>query len=119
MIKILIAAVPFGELDPKVLDLFIENSKVEFNINPFGRKLTEQELIEMILDYNIVIAGTETYSRSVMESAPNLKLISRVGIGLDNVDLDAADEMGIKVSYTPRQIPFSWRLCRIARRPDG
>ena len=101
MIKILIAAVPFGELDPKVLDLFIKNSKVEFNINPFGRKLTEQELIEMILDYNIVIAGTETYSRRVMESAPNLKLISRVGIGLDNVDLDAADEIGIKVSYTP------------------
>ncbi len=36
-----------------------------------------------------------------MESAPNLKHISRVGVGLDNVDLVAAEKRGIKVSYTP------------------
>jgi D-3-phosphoglycerate dehydrogenase len=37
----------------------------------------------------------------VMTNAPRLKLISRVGIGLDNVDLMAAERRGIKVSYTP------------------
>ena len=36
-----------------------------------------------------------------MENAPELKLISRIGIGLDNVDLKSAKDLGIKVSYTP------------------
>ncbi|HAB51051.1 MAG TPA: lactate dehydrogenase [Ignavibacteriales bacterium] len=101
MVKILITAVPFGELDREVLNLLSRNSRIEFNVNTFGRKLTEQELIGVISGYDIVIAGTETYTRRVMENAPKLKLISRVGIGLDSVDLEAADELGIIVSYTP------------------
>ena len=36
-----------------------------------------------------------------MVAAKNLKLISRVGVGLDGVDLNAAKELNISVSYTP------------------
>ena len=49
----------------------------------------------------MIIAGTEQITAKVMDRASNLKLISRVGIGLDSVDLLAAEERGIKVSYTP------------------
>ena len=73
----------------------------EFIINPLGRKLKESELAEMIADYDILIAGTEPITRKVLEQAPRLKLISRVGIGLDSVDLLAAKEKDIRVSYTP------------------
>ncbi|MCK5175826.1 MAG: phosphoglycerate dehydrogenase, partial [Planctomycetes bacterium] len=74
---------------------------VEFVINPKGRKLKESELPKIIKDCDIIIAGTEKYSREVLASADRLKLISRVGIGLDSIDLQAARDLGIIVSYTP------------------
>jgi D-3-phosphoglycerate dehydrogenase len=49
----------------------------------------------------VLIAGTEPITDRVMQCGPNLKLISRVGVGLDNVDLHAARRRGIHVSYTP------------------
>ena len=57
--------------------------------------------MEFIGPAEVIIAGTEKISARVMDAAPNLKLISRVGIGLDSVDLKAARERSIKVSYTP------------------
>jgi D-3-phosphoglycerate dehydrogenase len=48
-----------------------------------------------------LIAGTEPITANVLSRAPKLKLISRVGIGLDNVDLLEAQKRGILVSYTP------------------
>jgi D-3-phosphoglycerate dehydrogenase len=55
----------------------------------------------MIGDTEVLIAGTEPITAAVMDAAPGLRLISRVGIGLDSVDLHAARERGISVSYTP------------------
>jgi D-3-phosphoglycerate dehydrogenase len=63
--------------------------------------LTEDELAEMVTDFDVIIAGTEPITAKVMDKATTLKMISRVGIGLDSVDLLAAEERGIKVSYTP------------------
>ena len=79
----------------------LEANGVEYRQNPLNRKLTEDELIGMVADVGVIIAGTEPITAKVMESAPNLKHISRVGVGLDNVDLVAAEKRGIKVSYTP------------------
>lgn len=100
-LNILITTVPFGEKDPKPINLLNNASNIKYVINPIGRKLKEAELIELVKDYDILIAGTEPITRKVMESGKKLKLISRVGIGLDSVDLKAAKELGIKVSYTP------------------
>lgn len=98
--KVLITTVPFGEWDQTPLKM-LEDSGVDYTINPLNRKLTEDELKEMISDYSIVIAGTEPITSSVMKSASSLKLISRVGIGLDSVELGYASENNINVSYTP------------------
>ena len=48
-----------------------------------------------------VIAGLEPYDRALLSTAKKLKVISRYGVGYDKVDLDAARELGIKVSITP------------------
>ena len=37
-----------------------------------------------------VVAGTEKYNQKVLESNTNLKVISRLGVGIDNIDLDVA-----------------------------
>jgi D-3-phosphoglycerate dehydrogenase len=99
--NVFISTVPFGEIDSYPVDILKKESNCEFVINPLGRKLNEDELAEIIKDYDILIAGTEPITARVMDSAPRLKLISRVGIGLDNVDLLHARELGINVSYTP------------------
>ena len=98
--KILITTVPFGSANRLPLDL-LENACVDYVVNPLGRKLSEDDLCKMIDDYDILIAGTEIISSKVLDRSKKLKLISRVGVGLDGVDLNAARSKNISVSYTP------------------
>lgn len=100
MAKVLITTVPFGKNNRFPLDL-LENAGIEYLVNPHNKKLTESQLSELIGDFEVLIAGTEQITDKVMSQAPKLKLISRVGIGLDNLDLHAARKRGIKISYTP------------------
>lgn len=98
--KILITTVPFGEIDNYPLQL-LDSNGIEYLINPFNKKLSEDELVDLIPDFDVIIAGTEPITKTVLNNAKNLKLISRVGIGLDSVDLVEAKRKGITVSYTP------------------
>lgn len=100
MAKVLITTVPFGDKNRLPLDL-LEQAGIEYLINPINRKLKEDELADMVGDFDALIAGTEPITEKVFERASNLKLISRVGIGLDSVDLLSAEKRGITVSYTP------------------
>lgn len=100
MYKVLITTVPFGQNNRLPIEL-LETAGVECIINPLNKKLTEKELASMVSGVDLIIAGTEIISDFVMDKAKNLKMISRVGIGLDGVDLLAAKKRGIKVSYTP------------------
>ena len=97
--KVLVSAFPFGT-SPSSLD-FLRSADFQYQLNPFGRRLTAQELIELIPSASILIAGTEPITAAALEAAPELKLIARVGIGLDNVDLHSARRRGIAVTYTP------------------
>jgi D-3-phosphoglycerate dehydrogenase len=63
--------------------------------------LSSDELAEIITDFDVIIAGTEQITKEVMDRASNLKMISRVGIGLDSVDLIEAKKRDIILSYTP------------------
>ncbi len=98
--KVLITTVPFGAKDKLPLEL-LERAGVEYLINPLGKKLTEEELLEMASDFDIIIAGTEPITKRVIQKSEKLKMISRVGIGLDSVDLLTAKKKGMVVSYTP------------------
>lgn len=99
-LKVVVTTVPFGEISGIPLQL-IEESGLELTINPLGRKLRPEEVAGVIGQADIVIAGTEPITAQVMDQCPNLKAICRVGIGLDSVDLGAAQERSIAVSYTP------------------
>ncbi len=95
-----ISTVPFGNPYREPLDL-LETAGIEYRINPLGRRLKEHELAEMLAGCGVLIAGTEPITERVFEAAPDLQLVARVGIGLDNVDLISARKKGITVSYTP------------------
>ena len=98
--KVLISSRSFGKSDTDALEL-LQNEKLEPILNPYGRKMNEAEIADMITDVVGVIAGTELLSQKVLTEAPMLKVISRYGIGLDNIDLQSAHKHGILVYNTP------------------
>lgn len=112
MKKIAITTTTFGKYDERPLKL-LEEYGLEVVLNPYGRTLKKDEVIEFCKGAIGVIAGTEildidtlecltkTYSQSPGLRPQTLKVISRCGSGLANVDLDTAKRLGIKVFNTP------------------
>ena len=99
-LRILVTTVPFGQVDDAPLRA-LRAAGVHFAVNPLGRKLKPDEAAELIRDFDVVIAGTEPITEDVLANAPRLRFISRVGVGLDSVDLLAARRRNVLVSYTP------------------
>jgi D-3-phosphoglycerate dehydrogenase len=62
---------------------------------------TEAETIEAVRGAEAVVAGGEPYSERVLSQLPDLKTISRMGVGYDCVDVDAATRRGIALTITP------------------
>jgi D-3-phosphoglycerate dehydrogenase len=69
--------------------------------NPKGKPLSEDELITLLEGCDGCIAGLDPFSKRVIDSAGALKVISRYGTGVDNVDIAAAQERGVIVCKTP------------------
>lgn len=93
--KLLITTSSFGSME--------QLEDFEIILNPFGRRLSEDEVLILIEKHQpeAIIAGVEPLTRKVISMAKNLKVISRCGVGLDTVDLDATKEFGIEVLNTP------------------
>lgn len=81
--------------------LIAEGWSVE--INPWRRQLDEARALEFIGKHDPVgvIAGVEPWTRAVMACAPSLKVISRLGVGVDAIDFAAACDRAIEVRSTP------------------
>lgn len=80
----------------------IRSSGIEVKLNPFKTRLTEDQVIELLGAESVgLIAGLESLNSRVLRSATALKVIARVGTGLDSVDLGEAAKLGIKVLNTP------------------
>lgn len=100
MHKIAITTTSFGKDDEKPLALLRE-AGYSAALNPFGRKMKENEVVDLCAGATGIIAGTEKLSREVLAQLTTVKVISRCGTGLDSVDLRAAAELGKKVYNTP------------------
>jgi phosphoglycerate dehydrogenase-like enzyme len=66
-----------------------------------GAQLTEEELLAALPGVRASLAGSEPYTRRVIEANPALRVIARVGVGFDAVDLAAANERGVAVTIAP------------------
>ena len=98
--KVFVSTHPFSSTSPEPMRLLNYN-EFEVRLNPFEHKITTEGLAQEIKDSDILIAGTEKITEDVFKNAPNLKLISRVGIGLDGIDFDLCNKYGVRVAYTP------------------
>ena len=97
-LKVHITTLPFNKDNLA----FLEKS-FDVTINPLGRKIKNEEVYEQVNKADYVIAGTEKYDQELLSKLVNLKGISRVGIGIDNIDLDIAAKNNIKVFNTPEE----------------
>ena len=80
----------------------LRDAGLDVVFNHLQRIHNEQAVIDAVVGYEYVIAGTEFWTKKVFEAARGkLKMLVRYGVGVDNVDIAAAREMGIAVSNTP------------------
>jgi len=64
--------------------------------------ITLDELKKTILHYDVLIVRSRTkVTKEILEAGTRLKLVSRAGVGLDNIDLETAEKNGVKVFNTP------------------
>ncbi|MBW1700146.1 MAG: phosphoglycerate dehydrogenase [Deltaproteobacteria bacterium] len=101
MYKVLVTARIFGHVSEDAYNGFKEKG-IEVLPNPCkGRALSEDELIEMIDGAHGLLTGVDPVTARVIESARQLKVISKFGAGVDNIDLQAATRKGVIVTNAP------------------
>jgi phosphoglycerate dehydrogenase-like enzyme len=79
--------------------LLAEGFHVEHS--PVAGPYADQDLAPLLSSYNAVIAGTDAYTADLFAACPALRVVSRWGIGIDSVDLEAATRAGVAVTNTP------------------
>ncbi len=98
--NVLVTARSFGKNDSQAVNILEQHG---FTVTRGGgdRPLTSAELALLVVEADALIAGNDQVDAEVIEAGKKLKIISRYGVGVDNVDLDAATAKGIPVTNTP------------------
>jgi len=87
-------------VSPKGIALL--QQRPEFNVVVLPKRLSEAELIPLVADATALVVRSETkVTKKVIEAAKKLKVVGRAGVGVDNVDVEAATQHGVVVMNTP------------------
>jgi D-3-phosphoglycerate dehydrogenase len=98
--RLLVTPTSYARNDPRLLGE-LERQVGEVIVNQTGRPLRSEEVARLLPGCDGYIAGLDAIDRPALQAADRLRVIARYGVGLDNVDLGAAGEKGIVVTYTP------------------
>ena len=80
-------------------NILLENDNIQVDVLP---TMDENELCKKIVDYDGLMIRSETkVTKKILESAQNLKIIGRAGVGVDNIDVEAATQKGVIVVNSP------------------
>ena len=99
-LKVVSTSPTFGYYATEPLE-YLKTHGAQIVLAPQGEKMSEAELIEFVRDYDAIIVGIEKITAPVIEASKKLKIITKHGAGVDNVDVKAASARGIVV--TPRR----------------
>lgn len=97
---IFVALSTFAAEDRRPLTM-LESSGHPFRLHTTGKRITKEELLRNASDAAVIVAGVEPYDSAALKLLPALRCISRCGVGVDAIDLDAARGRGIVVANTP------------------
>jgi len=81
-------------------DVFTERG-IEIELPHVEQQLGESNLLDIIDRFDGVIAGDDNFTARVLEKGKRLRAIAKWGVGMDGIDMEAAERMGIRVSNTP------------------
>ena len=85
--NLFIATSSFAKKNSKLL-LKLKQHNIKYTLNPLKRKLRKDETLKLARNYTHIIAGTENYDKSIIKNLIKLKMIFRLGSGIDNIDLN-------------------------------
>ena len=98
-VRILITTTSYQDIPGPHHDL-LESTDVDI-IRERG-PLSEEQMLGLVGDIDAILCGDDVITRKVLDkAAPRLKLLSKYGIGVDKIDVDAASEMRIPLSFCP------------------
>lgn len=102
MLRVLITPTTLKDIPGNYLTL-LKNAGMEIvtPTEPWDHQLTEDEVLVQLKGIDATVAGSEPYTAKVLAAHPQLKVIARVGVGYDAVDMAAANERAVAVSITP------------------
>jgi D-3-phosphoglycerate dehydrogenase len=87
-------------ISPKGIALL--QQRPEFNVTVLEKRLPEAELLPLVAEMDALVVRSETkVTQNVLAAAPRLKAVGRAGVGVDNVDVEAATRRGVVVMNTP------------------
>ena len=92
---------PRFDLDDPLTGRLLTDAGLTVRLEPKTGTRSASEMLELLGDASGVIASTDPFDRVLFESSPNLKVIARTGVGIDAIDVDAANEAGVIVATTP------------------
>lgn len=98
--KVLVTALSFGQTSPEPV-VMLEKAGCEIVRNTLGRPMTEDELVDAVGGVAGIVNGNDRITRRVIEAGRDLRVIAKNGVGVDNIDVQAATERGIVVTNTP------------------
>lgn len=96
--KILVASTNYSKYCMEAKNL-LESNGFEIIENELGRPLTFEDLKPLVSDIFGVVAGVDVWNEELFKLAPNMKVLTRFGVGVDNFDLEAAKCHGIKACH--------------------
>lgn len=79
----------------------LESQGFQLRFNPHHRCLTPEDYAVCLDGVELILAGVEPYREEVFSRHPALRVLSRIGTGVDSIDLDAARSHGVAVYNTP------------------
>lgn len=83
-------------------EILIEEFKKSFDeikLNHSSKKLTDEELIDFLKDCDGAIIALEDFNKHVIDNLPNIKAISKFGVGVNNIDIEYAKIKSIKIGW--------------------
>ena len=87
-------------ISPKGIALL--QQRPEFEVVVLPKRLPEAELLPLVTDAVALVVRSETkVTAKVIEAAPKLRVVGRAGVGVDNIDVEAATQRGVVVMNTP------------------
>lgn len=98
-VKVLVTPRSYGKTDPAVFGM-LQDKGITVVKNETGDIMSREQIMEAIAGCDGVILGVDPMDAEVMAAAPKLRAIAKYGVGVDNIDLAAAQQRGIKVSRT-------------------